>query len=265
MIEILEGQNIWLNVIFLFLAVLGVIATIVAYFKARRIRQCNYNRKDFNLIGPKITSLEKLDVIYNDKPIINFTFTSISIWNSGTEVINKSDFASTDNLRIISKKGVEILECKLIYSHNAANCFNLLSEPNKISIDFEFMATNEGIVIQLYHTGGNQEDIKIEGLIKGGSHISENIPTTEHYREKSWEFMFGWILLIFEKIFPNRQVFMVISFIIIFPLAVVTFPITLIFILYGKILIFLNPIPKEYNLENLNNTDNRVDGITNQS
>lgn len=64
--------------------------------------------------------------------------------------------------------GFSIIDAKVIYESNPSNDFHIeLSEDAKsIQINFDYIDYEDGIVIQLYHTGNSNEDLSFTGKIK---------------------------------------------------------------------------------------------------
>lgn len=162
------NENQWLNLIFLVLAVLSIIVSFYLYFKSKRRKIPIYLIKTFNLIRDRVNKIQEVKIIYSDKPIKNLSITKIAFWNRGNEVINKSDIAPKEPIRIIVGDEYEILNASIIFTKNEANNFSIVISPDKKSvvIDFDYMFTAEGISLEIYHTGVSGKDIKFKGSLK---------------------------------------------------------------------------------------------------
>jgi len=167
LLRLLEN-NPWLNLVFLALAVISVIVSIVFYVRSKKEKKPVFNKNSFNLVKNNVSKLEGMKITFMDTEIDNLTTTKVAIWNKGKETINIKDMASLDPIRILIDKKYIILQAKIIFTVNDVNNFSIsLTDKNIININFDYFHTNEGIVIQLYHTGSSSDDIQILGTIKG--------------------------------------------------------------------------------------------------
>lgn len=162
------NENHWLNLIFLILAILSIIISIYLYFKSKRRKIPIYLIKTFNLIRDRVNKIQEVKIIYSDKPIKNLSITKIAFWNRGNEVINKSDIAPKEPIRIVVGEEYEILNANIIFIKNEANNFSITVTPDKKSvlIDFDYIFTTEGVSLEIYHTGVSGKDIKFKGSLK---------------------------------------------------------------------------------------------------
>lgn len=162
------SSNPWvilLSIVFGAIGVIGVIFTIMGL----RLMKPRYLIKSNNLIENFATKLTKLNILYNDEKISNLTVSKFVFWNEGKETIHDTDIASSDPFVISVMDGVKILEGKIIFERNKANKFEveILEEGKKLAIDFEYVDKNEGVIIQIVHTGKGSKGIKVDGTIKG--------------------------------------------------------------------------------------------------
>ena len=170
-----------LNIIFLLLAVISVLFGIVSIYISRKSKIPIYNLKSFNLINSSKILLPDLQIQYSDKIITNLTFTKVSIWNIGKEIINNSDIAPLNPIRILTQN-CNILSANIDFVKELSNNFKIAISENKkeVQITFDYFASDEGIVICIYHTGTSSENIKIDGKIKGVKKI-ENFSYLNDY------------------------------------------------------------------------------------
>lgn len=105
---------------------------------------------------------------FNGIEFNNLTSTKVAIWNSGNKVINKSDIVVGRELTISAKEDVEILSVEIIAGSEDTNKFTL-SEMTDCTqgISFEYVDKQEGVVLQIFHTGDN-DAIDVNCKIKGG-------------------------------------------------------------------------------------------------
>ena len=163
------NSNQWLNLIFLLLAVSSIFFSYLLYLKSKKIKRPTYLIKSFNLVREKVSKIEQVKILYNEEIIDNLTVSKLSLWNKGKETINRNDVAPKDNIRIDIAENYRILNANIIYQKKAANNFSLDLNKSKTSlkINFDYFHFNEGVIIELYHTGISGNELKLNGTIKG--------------------------------------------------------------------------------------------------
>lgn len=162
------SSNPWvilLTIIFGAIGVIGVIITI----KGLRYMKPRYSIRSNNLIQNFAAKLTKLNILYDDEKISNVTVSKLIFWNDGNKTILDTDIASSDPFVVEGIEGVKILEVEKIFEKNKTNKFEVevLEDGKKLAINFEYVDKNEGIIIQIVHTGKTSQDIKVGGTIKG--------------------------------------------------------------------------------------------------
>ena len=151
-IFVLENNEI-LTIGGLIIGVIGIILAIYFYSRSKRIKKSTYQIRSFNLINESLSKLPDLKVIYKESIIKNLTVTKIALWNSGNETINENDLVKLDPLRISPSEGTEIYNIEIVDIVENSNCFNLIQNNNDWNILFDYLDTNEGCVINVYHSG----------------------------------------------------------------------------------------------------------------
>ena len=133
-----------------------------------------YSVKSFNLINNSSSNIENLDIKYklcnSDqentecelKNIESLTITKIFLWNGGRRSIDKADI-DDGYIKILASEDNIILEAKIIHSSNDRNDLSLNSENN--TINFDFLDSSNGGVIEVIHTGLSDENISLDGYI----------------------------------------------------------------------------------------------------
>ena len=107
-------------------------------------------------------------------PINALTVTNIALWNAGTETINTQDIVKDNPLSLYAKSGVVILSASVIertLPFNKLECGLINSERTRVTITFDYLDHNDGALIQIFHTGMGNDDIQLEGTIKGARSI----------------------------------------------------------------------------------------------
>jgi hypothetical protein len=162
------NENPWLNVVFILLTLASIILSMIFYFRSRRFKKPYYAVHNYNLVRESVQRIETVTILYQDKRIENLSVAKVAIWNSGKETINKSDIAQNDKLRIEINGDHSILESEIIFVKNPANGFKIIKteNPNIIEVDFDYFDYNEGVIINLYHTASENNQIEVKGSIK---------------------------------------------------------------------------------------------------
>ena len=211
------------NIITFFGMIIGFTLAIIFYRKSKRLLLVTYAVRTIELIKGSAENLKLLKIIYNDKIVPTLSISKIALWNGGRDTINQSSFANLSPLKIKLDDKYDILEASVLYMKNSSNDFKITVGENLkyIDIEFDYFDKNEGLILQIYHTGKNSDNIKVEGRIKSGKNpnrisylssqsllnvlnlnisvlFSKNITNiiNRYNRIK----IFGWILLLFSII-----------------------------------------------------------------
>ena len=197
-------ENFVNNHKFIFVAslasILGLAFSLVTFPPAQK--RPFYSVRSFDLINNSSSTIENLDIKYkvcNDnlqkedcelEEIKSLTVTKILFWNGGRTKIDKTDI--DDNpITIAVLNNHQILEAKLLHSSNDETKFELKEtiptqkvnnnkpESQKIyTINFAFLESGGGGVIQVIHTGLSDKDITLSGHVED-SKLKENIKLVE--------------------------------------------------------------------------------------
>lgn len=238
------NENQWLNLIFLVLAILSIVVSIYLYFKSKRRKIPIYLIKTFNLIKDRVNNIPEVKIIYKENPIQNLSITKIAFWNKGNEVINKTDIASRDPIRIVVDEEYEILNANIIFNKNEANNFSIIIMPDKKSvlIDFDYLFTNEGISIEIYHTGVSGKDIKFMGRLKDVQQIASADFNKDFMMDYVFDNSFG---LLRDKLSDRGwKIYMICILPILFAVMLVILPFQTVYGLTRR-----TTIPREFSLE----------------
>lgn len=116
------------------------------------------------------SSIDGLDIKYKGRDINDLSSTIYYIWNSGNIVIDKRDVVESRPLKIISQKGT-ILDVRILAQSDISNAFEVKNiSASEVEIAFDYMDGNEGVKLQVLHTGENKE-LSVDVKIKGGKQI----------------------------------------------------------------------------------------------
>lgn len=165
--------NQWLNLIFLILAILGIVVSIYLYVKSKRKKMPLYSKRSINVISDKFNNFANVDVSYQGKKINNLTVTKIVVWNNGNETINFLDLAATDKLRIETHEFITLFSAEVIYQTNSTNNFKAKIENNIIIVEFDYLDQYQGCIIKIIHSGKGSYDLQVKGTFKGVGEIKK--------------------------------------------------------------------------------------------
>lgn len=143
-----------------------------AYVKSKRKKEISYYKNSYEVVRAGKSLIPDLELRYNNHEIKELVITRYAIWNSGNEVLNGSDIVTSMPLQILSRnKDSKILDVKIIQRSDIANDFRVRDvNSERASIEFEYANVNDGIVVQVIHTG-EAKDIGVDGKIKGGKQL----------------------------------------------------------------------------------------------
>lgn len=191
----MEKEGVFMNIITIIeknpiISLLVILCTIVPVLYnilkkvcGRKGKEIVYIKRSERLIQNGNTSIPDLTITFREKEIADLTSSRIAIWNHGENVINNSEIVAEQPLRVISKNdNTKILNVSLLTESDAANKIEIKNDEscsNKVEIGFDYMAKDDGLVIQVLHTGAG-EDILVDCKIKGG----EKVKNLEHSDEK---------------------------------------------------------------------------------
>lgn len=157
-------------------AVLSII-TIVSLPLAIYSLVTSKKKKEFSYIGRSYCIVEKgkkklenLQLTYMGKTIDDITITQYAIWNSGNQLLERKDIVADQPLRLIAKNEVQLLEAHIATETEESNKFVISNSGNSVRIDFDYVEVNDGIVLQVIHTG-HRRDLSLECKIKGGKPV----------------------------------------------------------------------------------------------
>lgn len=160
-----------LNFIFLLLAIASIIVSIYFYFKSKKVKAPVYSKKTFSLVQPSLASLKNIEIKYNNSLVSRLSLTQFAFWNTGKEPIRSADIAPQDPIIIRSTNDTIIYEVEVV-SQNKVNNFQLEKiRENEIQVRFDFISFNDGIVLNIFHSGINSSQITMSGTLIGAKAI----------------------------------------------------------------------------------------------
>lgn len=196
-------DSIFQNPIFSIIGIIGGIASVIGIPLAIIIP------KKLAKHNPKYTILSKtirkkdftnntfVKIQSNGKDVPTLTISKIAFWNNGAS-LRPSDIAPNAPICIKTKKNdIEILEFQKVFSENKNNIRNIqISKDSKsITFDFDFFAKNEGMVLNVFHTGNSSKDIEVDGSLINGEHVTKSKKNVHFYSKKT-RLLFSIMLII---------------------------------------------------------------------
>lgn len=173
-----------------FCTVFGVIFSLYQFQKDRNKREFSVSKNGYLVVKNGKKKIHSLSILFDGKEVDNVTITKITIWNSGSEDIRREDIASERPLILKASKNVEILNAEIIVQTDSTNKFSIISvTADVIHLDFEYANRNDGIVIQVIHTG-NSDDLSFDCKIKGGKPIKKYESGRMRYNASCMEQLF---------------------------------------------------------------------------
>lgn len=163
-----------LEIIGFIITIFAIFLTIYFYYKSKKSKKPFYAILNFNLVTNLVSKFESLQICYGSDDIVNLSACKIAFWNEGNDTIDKNDVAPSDPIIFKLDPDCKILDAKILYEKNPVNRFSIDISPDKTSIQvsFDYIDQNEGVIIQLLHTGVNATNIKFQGSIKGVKKIN---------------------------------------------------------------------------------------------
>ncbi len=155
------------------ITVFSVVITIFIALKNRTIKRISYRFSSYGIIRNHNNELQYLTIKYKDNVINDLTISKISLWNSGNSIIEYNDLVTSIPLAVSGSEFCTILDCSILNTNEKSNLFEIVKVDNKILINFEYIDTNQGLIIQIIHTG---TDLHVEGKIKGGESLKDITP-----------------------------------------------------------------------------------------
>lgn len=179
----------WLNIIFLLLTIFSIVIAFYFYFKAKKEKSPVFNKQTIRLLQPKLAKLKNIEIKYVGQVINNLSLTRLAFWNSGKESIRKEDIPINDPLQIVTVGEVKIYDVEIDFENKVNNFFVEKINDNLISISFDFIDFNEGVILNVYHSGFDSKELAINGTLIGANKISNGIKKNKVL--KSLDFFFA--------------------------------------------------------------------------
>lgn len=157
-----------------FLSIITIVSlgySMICNHRNKEKLEFSYCLKSNSLIRKKKSKFEKLSIEYDGQQIDDLCVSKFTVWNSGNKTINCTDIVESKELTVSVNNECRVLDVELIACSEKTNNFLVeIEDEHTVKIPFEYVDKKEGVVIQIIHTG-TDEDIQIDCKIKGGKPV----------------------------------------------------------------------------------------------
>lgn len=160
------------------IAILSLVWGIYSHCSNNKKKRLSVAFSSYKIVKEGKGGIPNFEILYLGKQISNLTISKFAIWNSGNKIINSNDIVSTEKLEIFADDGEEILDAQIVTETEPANLFKISSCTEKsVCIDFDYVDSHEGIIVQVLHTGKKEHNLlSTKCKIKGGLPIKYYSP-----------------------------------------------------------------------------------------
>lgn len=151
---------------------IGLILTIVFYFKSKRDKEPYWSIWTIGLFKNFSSTVEGLEAQYLGEKVKDLSISNVIFWNHGRLTINQSDLTEADPLRLELKGNRRILNATVLAVNNHASR-PLLGAPmgNRVLVNFDYLDRGHGFVMRVIHEGASSGDLELKGVLKGVAEI----------------------------------------------------------------------------------------------
>lgn len=150
----------------------AMIFALYTWFAGKERKEISFSSNSFKIINAGKSTIPELQLLYQNKAIDNLTITRFAIWNSGNRVISSDDIVAVKPLTLACHNNeTKILDATIIKQGEPTNMFKTIrAEEDKFILDFDYIDKQDGIVLQVLHTGPSI-NLELECKIKGGKNL----------------------------------------------------------------------------------------------
>ncbi|MCL2628830.1 MAG: hypothetical protein FWD44_09090 [Oscillospiraceae bacterium] len=148
-------------------AIASFVSILLAIFFAVRGKQKQkilFFIEETTVIASFISEYHDIKILHNEKEIENMHVARVYIWNAGNKVINHNDIASKEPISIKLKDNMRLLNSQIISFSSSVNNLEICNIENEISVKFDYLAKNDGVVIQVLYSFDSGEKTNARGL-----------------------------------------------------------------------------------------------------
>ena len=126
---------------------------IYTWIIGKKNKEISYAVESFVLVKKNESTIPKMKLLFDNRQVESLTATTITLWNSGNDAIQRGDIVKDKPLILSAPDTVEILDVQVMKQNEKSNHFSVKMVDGTPTIDFEYMNKKEGAVLQVYHTG----------------------------------------------------------------------------------------------------------------
>lgn len=171
------------------ISIISILISVIVYFLSINKSTPLYLMKNKVLIPKEFSLLKELSIKYGNKEIKSITSTKVAIWNKGRKSLERSDMSTIERLKIEPRENVRILDYQLITESSKVNNVKFSLKEGVLYIDFEYFNKKQGIVINVIHTGVQEDSLKVKGefkntgIIRNGKRYEKWLPKNDNKKE----------------------------------------------------------------------------------
>lgn len=158
-----------LEVVALSATTLSLALSVYFYRRSKRERDPRFHVHTNHVITGTGDEFDDLRLLWKDQAIPDFSVTTVFVWNSGREAIRKEDLAGDQKFRIRLPSENKLLDTSLNFQSTATNETRTHREDETATFSFDYLNHQQGIAIQILHTGElDEKATQVAGDVKGG-------------------------------------------------------------------------------------------------
>lgn len=168
--------NPWVGFAGSLFGVLGIIASVVLYFRTRKYQQPAYYKSSIRWYDGANVPHEDINLTFRGKTIPRFTITHLAFWNAGNQTIRERDFAPASPLSLEIPEGVEVFDIRItavtaeeIRASLETEEALKAGEKRNIPVHFDYLDGDDGFSLQLIHDAESTSEFKFSGKLPGVS------------------------------------------------------------------------------------------------
>jgi hypothetical protein len=167
-------SNPYLFLLLAFCTAVSVPLSVYLFFRSVRDRRPRYSLRTRNIIhGGVGVEFPDLEVHYRgtgDK-ITTFSSTKVLFFNAGREPISRGDVVKGEPITVSLAQGCVILAADIIQQKEESNEYEFVRSRDRThaTLTFGHMAKDEGVVLQVLHTGAADADVRVTGKLRDGN------------------------------------------------------------------------------------------------
>src|SRR5690606_3108438 len=124
----------------------------------RRTRVAFTSQTNSVLGEEDVPAPEGVEILYLGQRVENLARSVLTVWNNGNVTIDRSQLVAMKPIGIHFSKAQKILDFRIVKASRAESNFKLEKHTDEhagdsLRIDFDFVEPNEGILLEMLHTG----------------------------------------------------------------------------------------------------------------